>query len=60
MIEQIEQTHRGRFNVEGSLQVRTGEATTGIHRKWQVLPWPREPFPLVDLDPIAEDSDRNM
>jgi len=23
MIEQIKQTHRGQFNVEGSLQVRT-------------------------------------
>jgi antirestriction protein ArdC len=33
MIEQIKQTNRGQFNVEGSLQVRTGEATTGADRK---------------------------
>ena len=33
MIEQIKQTNRGQFNVEGSLQVRTGEATTSADRK---------------------------
>jgi hypothetical protein len=33
MIEQIKQTNRGQFDVEGSLQVRTGEATTGADRK---------------------------
>jgi hypothetical protein len=33
MIEQIKQTNRGQFNVEGSLQVRTGEATTAEDRK---------------------------
>jgi len=33
MIEQIKQTHRGQFNVEGSLQVRTGDAPTGAERK---------------------------
>ena len=33
MIEQIKRTNRGQFNVEGSLQVRTGEATTAEDRK---------------------------
>jgi hypothetical protein len=33
MIEQIKQTNRGQFNVEGSLQVRTGDAPTGAERK---------------------------
>jgi hypothetical protein len=33
MIEQIKQTHRGQFNVEGSLQVRTGDAPTGAEIK---------------------------
>jgi hypothetical protein len=33
MIEQIKQTNRGQFNVEGSLQVRTGDATTAEDRK---------------------------
>ena len=36
MIEQIKQTHRGQFNVESSLQVRTGEATTAEDRKAMV------------------------
>ena len=33
MIEQIKQTNRGQFNVEGSLQVRTANAPTGVERK---------------------------
>src|SRR5208337_2002165 len=33
MIEQIKQTNPEQFNVEGSFQVRTGEATTGADRK---------------------------
>src|SRR5271157_1463355 len=33
MIEQIKQTNRGQFNVEGSVQVRTGNAPTGAERK---------------------------
>jgi hypothetical protein len=33
MIEQIKQTHRGQFNVEGSLQVRTVDAPRGAERK---------------------------
>jgi hypothetical protein len=33
MIEQIKRTHRGQFNVEGSLQVRAGDAPTGAERK---------------------------
>ena len=41
MIEQMEQTNRGQFNVEGSLQVCTGDATTGAEGKpmvsWSAL-----------------------
>jgi hypothetical protein len=41
MNEQIQQTNQGQFNVEGSLQVRTGDASTGAERKplvsWAVL-----------------------
>ena len=33
MIEQIKQTNRGQFNVEGSMQVRIGDAPTGAERK---------------------------
>ena len=33
MIEQIKQTNRGQFNVEGSLQARTRDAPTGAERK---------------------------
>ena len=33
MIEQIKQTHRGQFNVEGSFQVRTGDAPRDAERK---------------------------
>jgi hypothetical protein len=33
MNEQIQQTHRGQFNVEGSVQVRTGDAPTSADRK---------------------------
>ena len=33
MNEQIQQTDRGQFNGEGSLQVRTGDAPTGAERK---------------------------
>ena len=38
MIEQIKQTNRGQFNVEGSLQVRTGDAPTGAERK-PIVSW---------------------
>ena len=33
MNEQIQQTHRGQFNVDGSVQVRTGDAPTSAERK---------------------------
>jgi hypothetical protein len=33
MIEQIKQTNRGQFNVEGSLRVRTADGPTGVEEK---------------------------
>jgi antirestriction factor ArdC-like protein len=48
MIEQIKQINRGQFNVEGSLQVRTGDAPTGAERK-----------PMVSWAGLLDESVKN-
>ena len=44
MNEQIKQTHRGQFNVEGSLQVRTEDAPTGAESRRPYVPQKIRPF----------------